>query len=202
MPKTTLTYFDTPSSRGEECRLALHLAGVEFVDERLKPAEFAARKASTPFGTLPVLTIEGHAPLAQTNTILRLIGRAHGLHPTETWAAAREEAIMSAVEDLRQRMTPLGRIKDEAEKRRAREEFAAGYLREWAEHLQRQIGEGPFVGGGEIHVADLKLFVILGAYLRGTFDYISADVFTPFPKLLAVYHAVKNHPKIQAWYSR
>src|SRR5207302_1952499 len=75
-----LTYFDTPSSRGEECRLALHLAGVPFVDERLKVAEFVQRRADTPFGALPVLTVEGHPPLAQTNTILRLIGRRYELH--------------------------------------------------------------------------------------------------------------------------
>ena len=29
MAKIKLTYFDVPSSRGEECRLALHLAGLE-----------------------------------------------------------------------------------------------------------------------------------------------------------------------------
>src|SRR4051812_7571906 len=121
MPTTTLTYFDFAASRGEECRLALHLPGVPFVDERLKPAEFSARKPTFPFGTLPVLTVEGHAPLAQSNTILRFVGRDHGLHPSDKWEAARQEAIMDYVEDMRHRLTPLGRIKDEAEKKRARE---------------------------------------------------------------------------------
>ena len=67
MPKITLTYFDFAGSRGEECRLALHLAGVPFEDERLKGSAWQSRKASAPFGALPVLTVEGHSPIAQSN---------------------------------------------------------------------------------------------------------------------------------------
>ena len=36
MSKPKLTYFDAPVSRGEECRLALHLAGIDFEDVRIK----------------------------------------------------------------------------------------------------------------------------------------------------------------------
>ncbi len=204
MPKTTLTYFDTPSSRGEECRLALHLAGVPFTDERLKPAEFAARKSAFPFGALPVLTVEGHPPLAQSNTILRLVGRDHGLHPKDSWAAAREEAIMDSVEDMRWMMRPMTRMKDEAEKKKAREEAASGYLQDWAGYIERQIDQhgGPFVSGKELHVVDLKIFVVLTPYLNGKIDYIPGDVFKNFPRLLGVHEAVKTHPKVQAWYGR
>jgi glutathione S-transferase len=198
---TTLTYFDIAASRGEECRLALHLAGVPFKDERLKREEFAARKASFPFGSLPVLTVEGHAPLAQSNSILRLVGREHGLHPAEPWAAAREEAIMESVEDMRWHMRPMARIKDPAEKKRAREEAASGYLQDWARHIEHQI-EGPFVGGAAIHVVDLKLFVAIHSYLVGTLEHVPTDVFKDFPKLLGVYEAVKKHPKIVEWYAR
>ena len=42
-----------------------------------------------------------HPPLAQTNAILVLIGRAYGLHPTDGFEAARHEAMMQHVEDLR-----------------------------------------------------------------------------------------------------
>jgi glutathione S-transferase len=201
MPKTTLTYFDVAASRGEECRLALHLAGVPFTDERLKGAEFAPRKKSTPFGALPVLTVEGHPPLAQSNTILRLIGREHGLHPAEPWAAAREEAIMDAVEDMRHHMRPIGRIKDAEEKKRARQEAANGYLQEWAGFIERQI-EGPFVSGATPHVVDLKVFVALSAYLKGAIDDVPSDVFKVFPKLLGVHDAVAHHPKVKEWYAR
>lgn len=202
MPTTTLTYFDFPASRGEECRLALHISGVPFVDERLKGPEFASRKASFPFGALPVLSVEGQAPLGQSNTILRLIGREHGLHPTDLWAAARHDAIMDSVEDMRNKMGPIARIKDEAEKKRAREEAAAGYLQEWAGFIERQLGAGPFIAGDSVQVADLKIFVALGPFLKGKIDHVPADVFKAFPKLLAVYEAVKSHPKVVQWYDK
>ena len=35
MNKPKLMYFDAPVSRGEECRLALHIAGVDFEDVRV-----------------------------------------------------------------------------------------------------------------------------------------------------------------------
>src|SRR4051812_10283278 len=54
MTKPKLTYFDAPVSRGEECRLALHLAGVEFEDDRIKGPDWPALKPTTPYGSVPV----------------------------------------------------------------------------------------------------------------------------------------------------
>jgi len=196
-----LTYFDAATSRGEECRLALHLAGLSFEDERLNRDQWIARRASTPFGALPVLTVDGRQ-LAQSNAILRFIGSQHGLHPAEPFEAALHESVMGAVEDLRTRMAPILRIKDEAEKKRARQEAAAGYLQEWGAALERQIGAGPYLAGAKPCVADVKLFVAVGAYLKGTVDYIPTDVFRAFPKLLRLVEAVKQHPKVVEWYAQ
>jgi glutathione S-transferase len=198
--KTTLTYFDAPTSRGEECRLALHLAGVPFTDDRIARGDWPSRRGATPFGAVPVLTVEGHPPIAQSNAILVLVGRQHGLHPRDDWDAAVHESIMGAVEDLRARTGPLARLKDEDEKRRARQELAAGYLQEWAAAIERQLGPGPFVAGEKIHVVDLKLFVVTGTFLRGAIDYIPADVFKAYPKLLRLAEAVRTHPKVVEWY--
>ena len=57
MNKPRLIYFDAPVSRGEECRLALHLAGIEFEDERIKPASWPAMKDQMPYGRVPVLVL-------------------------------------------------------------------------------------------------------------------------------------------------
>jgi prostaglandin-H2 D-isomerase / glutathione transferase len=200
MTQTTLTYFDTSSSRGEECRLALFLAGVPFTDERLKGADWPKRQPSTPYGALPVLSSEGHPPIAQSNAILRLIGSLHGLHPKDPWEAARHEALMGAIEDMRGRLGPTRHLAD-AERKRAREELAEGYLRDWAGNVQAQI-EGPFVGGPDAMVADLKLFVALTPLVRGSIDYVPADVFKAFPKLGRHHEAVQSHPKVAAWYAR
>src|SRR5262249_34091682 len=151
MTKPKLTYFDAPVSRGEECRLALHLAGVDSEDERIKRDAWPALKATTPFGSMPILTIAGKPPLAQSNAILVFIGRKHDLHPKDDFEAARHEAVMAHVEDLRAQISPTLRMSDEAQKKAAREQLSANYIPTWAARADAQIGdEGPFFAGGKI----------------------------------------------------
>jgi glutathione S-transferase len=138
MPR--LIYFDFAGSRGEECRIALHLAGVDFEDVRVKNGDWPAMKAKMPFGAMPVLEIPGKPPLAHSNAILVFIGRQHRLHPADAFEAARHESLMCAVEELRHTITPTLRITDPAEKRKAREALAANELRMWGSQVERQLG--------------------------------------------------------------
>ncbi|HQY63159.1 MAG: glutathione S-transferase family protein [Myxococcales bacterium] len=200
-PSIKLTYFDAPVSRGEECRLALHLAGLDFEDDRIKFADWPALKPTTPFGAMPVLTLAGQA-LAQSNAILTLIGRRHGLHPKDDLEAARHEALMSHCEDLRANVGPTLRIKDEDEKRRAREQLAAVYLPAWAGFTEAQLRDGPFVGGDAVHVVDLKLHMVVRWFKSGSVDHVPATVFDPFPKLVRVHDAVRDHAGVKAWYAK
>ena len=110
MTKPRLTYFDAPVSRGEECRLALHLAGVDFEDVRIRSADWPALKERMPYGALPVLELPGCPPLAHSNAILVLIGRRHGLHPADDVEAALHEGMMEHVEALRAAVSPTLRM--------------------------------------------------------------------------------------------
>ncbi|PRQ04642.1 hypothetical protein ENSA5_06470 [Enhygromyxa salina] len=205
MTKPKVTYFDFPGSRGEEVRLALHLTGVEFEDNRIKGPSWAELKPTTPFGSLPVFEVPGRPPLAQVNAILVLIGREHGLHPSDNWEAARHEALMCAVEELRGTVAPVLRIKDPEESRAAREELATGYLPSWGGYVERQLAQlsdGPFVAGADISVVDLKLHMASKWFSSGTVDHVPTDVFADYPRLTGVEKAVKEHPKIVAWYAR
>lgn len=199
MTKPKLTYFDLSGSRGEECRLALHLAGIEFEDNRVKRADWMALKPTTPFGSVPVLELPGKPPLAQSNAILVLIGRRHGLHPADDFEAAQHEALMAHVEDLRHMIAPTLRIADEDKKRAARQELATGYLPAWAAFTEKQLGEGPFVGGAKIQVVDLKLFIVHKWFASGTIDHIPATVFDAFPKFTRVAQAVAAHEGVKSW---
>ena len=202
MAKPKLTYFDAPASRGEECRLALHLAGIDFEDERIKPADWPALKPNTPFGSLPVLQMPGRPPLAQSNAILVLVGREHGLHPKDPFEAARHEATMHYVEDLRAHLAPTLRMKDEEEKKKAREAIASTYLPFWGAHAEAQIGDGPFFGGAALHVVDLKIYIALRWLKSGTVDHIPPGVFDPFPKLNRVHDAVRDDARVKGWYAK
>jgi prostaglandin-H2 D-isomerase / glutathione transferase len=201
MAKPTLTYFDIPTSRGEEIRLALTIAGVPFTDERLNREQWEARRPSAPFGALPIFTSEGRPPLAQSHAILRMLGTQHGLLPSDAWESARHEAVMCAVEEMRGRLGPTNRMKDPAEKQAAREALATSFFPEWCRQVEHQIA-GPFLGGAELSVADLKLFVALGPLLAGKIDHVPVQTFAPFPKLRTLVEAVKQHPAVVAWYAR
>ena len=200
LPK--LTYFDAPVSRGEECRLALHIAGVEFEDVRLSQADWAKYKPQTPFGSVPTFEIPGQPVLAQSNAILVLIGRRHGLHPKDDFEAARHEAMMAHVEDLRGAVGPTLRIKDDAEKKAAREALAATFLPAWAANAEKQLGDGPFFGGAALHVVDLKLHMAVRWFAGGKVDYIPATIFSDFKKLMRVHDAVRDDARIKAWYAK
>ena len=200
MSRPKLTYFDAPVSRGEECRLALHVAGVDFEDERIGREDWAAMKASTPYGALPVLTLPGHAPLGQSTAILVLIGRRHGLHPTDDFEAARHEGMMQHVEDLRAKISPTLNMAD-AEKQAAREALAAGYIPAWTRFAERNI-KGPFMGGDKLHVADLKIHMVVRWLQGGKLDHIPATIFADFPKLVGVHDAVRDHPRVKDWSAR
>ena len=203
MSKPKLTYFDFSASRGEECRLALHLAGVDFEDNRIGREAWLALKPTTPFGSLPVLEIEGQPPIAQSNAILALVGRRHGLHPQDVFEAARHEALMCHVEDLRAHVSPVLHITEPAEKLKAREALASGYLKTWAGFTERQLtSAGPFVAGDRLHVVDIKLYLAVRWFASGGVDHVPATVFADFPKLTRVFEAVRDDARVKAWYAK
>jgi glutathione S-transferase len=201
MSKPKLIYFDAPVSRGEECRLALHLAGVDFEDVRVKGADWPAMKERTPYGGMPVLELPGHPPLGHSNAILVLIGRRHGLHPADDFEAARHEGMMQHVEDLRANVSPTLRL-GEAEKKAAREALVAGFLPAWARAAERNITATPFFGGEKINVVDLKIYMAVRWFSGGKVDYIPATIFAGYPRLVGVHDAVRDHPGVQSWLAR
>jgi len=202
MNKPKLLYFDAPVSRGEECRLALHIAGVDFEDVRIQRQDWPAIKPKMPFGSVPVLEIEGRPALAQSNAILTFVGRQHGLHPTDLFEAARHEAVMAHVEDLRTNVSPTIRIADESEKRKAREALVESYLPNWADKTERQLGTGPFFAGEKLHVVDIKLHMAVRWFSGGKVDYIPATIFAGYPKLNRLHDAVRDDARVKAWYAR
>jgi len=201
MNKPKLTYFDAPVSRGEECRLALHLAGIDFEDVRINAAAWPAMKEQTPYGGLPVLELPGHPPLAHSNAILVLIGRRHGLHPADDLEAARHEGMMQHVEDLRAVVAPTIRMGD-AEKKAVREALVAGFLPAWARYAEKNIPGEPFFGGAKLHVVDLKLHMAVRWFIGGKVDHIPATIFANHRKLMGVHDAVRDHAGVKSWYAK
>jgi len=199
MTSVTLSYFDFPLGRGEECRLALHLAGVEFNDDRISFDDWPSKKPTMPYGAVPVLKIKGKPDLAQSNAILGLIGDRHDLLPEDSFDAAHHIAILNFVEELAMRVGETIQLPED-EKEEARKNLVDGFLKEWASNIDNKI-KGPFVGGDKISVADIKLFVLVNTFKQKVFDYIPDDFLDSNEKLIALYKAVASHPKIMEWYA-
>src|SRR6266850_6733685 len=159
MPKLKLTYFDFHGGRGEPARLALSIAGIPFEDDRVPGADWPRRKPSTPFGSLPVLEVDG-AIVTQSNGINRYVGKLANLYPSDPWQAALCDEIMEAVEDIGSKIAATMFLADE-QKKAQRKALVEGPLPFYLARLQQRLEAhgGRYFAGDKLSVADLKVFV-------------------------------------------
>jgi glutathione S-transferase len=73
MPKIKLTYFNIEGV-AEPIRLALALAGQDYEDDRINFADWADMKPKTPYGSLPLMTIDDGPVKTQSSAMLRWVG--------------------------------------------------------------------------------------------------------------------------------
>ena len=202
MPNLKLTYFDFHGGRGEPARLAMFVAGIAFEDDRLSFDAFRESKASFPFGAIPVLEVDGQT-VAQSNGINRFVGKLAGLYPEDPWQAALCDEAMDAVEDISHRITTTFSIKDEEEKRAARQALVDGPLRFYLSRLNVLLENrgGEFFSDTRLIMADLKVFVFVRYLKSGILDHVPGDLTDQVaPLLVDHFQRVNKHPKIKAYY--
>src|SRR5215813_13877063 len=160
MSKLKLTYFDFHGGRGELARLALSIAGIPFEDDRAPGADWPRRKPSTPFGSLPVLEVDG-AIVTQSNGINRYVGKPADLYPSDPWPAALCDEAMEAVEDIISKVSAATFSLPEDQKKAQGQALADGPITFFLTHLQQRLeaGGSQYFAGGWLSVADLRVFV-------------------------------------------
>lgn len=202
MSKPKLVYFDIDGARGEAARLAMVIGGVPFEDDRVKFADWQARKPHTPFGALPVLEHNGQT-VAQSNGINRYVGKLAGLYPNDAWQAALCDEAMDAVEEIATRVWSTMPL-PAAEKKAQRESLAAGPLSDSLDRLQRRLVTqgGRYFADGRLTVADLKVFVWIRHLRSGQLDHVPVDLPDRVaPQLIEHHERVMGHPAIDAYYA-
>jgi glutathione S-transferase len=204
LPHLKLTYFDFDGGRGEVARLTLAIAGIEFEDRRIPPKVWADHKAQMPFHALPVLEVDGEE-ITQSNTINRYLGKLANLYPADPWQAALCDEIMDAIEDIGTQIVATFPIKDDAEKKSARERLADGpialYLARLDSQLERRGGE--YFADNRLTVADLKVFLWIRHLRSGQLDYIPPDLPDRLaPLLLRHFERVNGDQRIRAYYEK
>lgn len=204
MPHLKLTYFDFHGGRGETARLALSIGGIPFEDDRVPGSTWPSRKAATPFGSLPVLEVDGRV-VTQSNGINRYVGKLANLYPTDAWQAALCDEAMDVVEDVSHPLGATFSIKDEEEKRARRQALVDGPLGSVLPRLARRLVEhgGEFFADGRLTVADLKVFLWIRHLKSGSLDYIPTDLVDRVaPELVAHFERIRDHAGVAAYYAK
>jgi glutathione S-transferase len=200
MTRFKLTYFDFNGGRGESIRIAFHIGGIDFEDVRLKGPDFREVQPSFRFHALPVLDIDGQQ-ITQSNSILRYVGKAAGLYPTDDLQALYCDETMDAVEDLNHAVGRTFGLQGDAMKQ-AREELVKGRLATYIKGLGALLarGGGEYFADGRLTVADLKVFIETRNLAKGILDHVPTDLVENLvPALAAHRDRIANDPRVVAY---
>lgn len=204
MSHLKLTYFDIRGGRGEPARLAMHVGGIAFEDDRITFRQFGERRSNFPFARIPLLEIDG-IKLSQGNAINRYVGRLAGLYPTDPLQAAFCDEVLDAVEDIVSKVVTTFSMTDEAEKKAARKALADGPIIVYLQQLQALLASrgGEYFADGRLTIADLKVLVWIRDLRSGTLDHIPRDLPDKVAPLLVEHLArIESTPKVREYYER
>ncbi|RLN93483.1 hypothetical protein BBJ28_00008657 [Nothophytophthora sp. Chile5] len=204
-PKLKLTYYPF-NGRAEAIRLALHISGIPFVDERISRDQLAVLKPSLPFARLPVLEVDGVA-YGESYQLLRYVGRLGGLYPPNApFADLKIDEILQALDVIWEEMVPTLHGKSEAETQQMQEELAASTIPRFAvlfeERLQTMKKFSIFQSTDKVFIHELAIYVV-AIILRGggKFRYVPNSVLDGYALINEVIDKVAANEKVVEWYS-
>lgn len=194
-----ITYFNV-SGRAEPSRLALHIAGIPFNDNRISEAEWPKIKPSTPYLSLPIATIDDQQ-FAQSNAILRYCGKLAGLYPQDPKQALFADEIIDMLEDA---VLPLFSYKgaDKELLRKARDEAKDVVFPRFFGGLEKRLGtfgDGPFAVGGKLSIADLSIYATFEYISSKRLEFLDKNCIEGYAKMMNIVQAVSKLPKVVEW---
>ena len=202
MPHYKLTYFDFDGGRGEPIRIAFHVAGIAFEDNRLNFEQFNQMRQGTTFSSLPVLEIDG-VPVTQSNAICRFVGNMAGLYPADAMQALYCDEVLEAQEDLAHYIVPTFGLRGD-ELRLAREKLVDGWMSVYLKGLEQLLlrGGGHYFANNGLTMADLKTFVTTRWLRSGALDHVPTDLVQRLtPGLVEHQERVGGDPRVVAYYA-
>jgi len=220
--KIKLTYFDIEGA-AEPVRLAFLLAGIPFEDDRIKFPQWTDLKTKTPYGQLPLLSIDDGEIKTQSGAMIRYVGSidpTDSLYPKDKLYDI-EEAI-GLVEDIQKSWSPMlymsmrpknfgypedfaktpeGKAKVEG----MRKEWIAKELPRFLSYLESMIkkhGGTYLCGGDKPTLADCMAIPVIRSYTRGHIDFVDVNcVKESSPDVAAYVKRFCTLPEIKGRYS-
>jgi len=194
-----LSYFPL-TGRGEACRLALHVKGVPFTDDRVPFPQWGTTKPTTPWMSMPVLTLADGTIAGQQRAILRFIGKQLDLYPKDDLLALRCDEMLDVLDDLQGKINAAGQGKEQAENESDRKEFTtngqgAELLRRIDAFIEKN-GANGFTVGNSLTIADLMAFPTLTFFTSGFYDGVPATALDGFAHIQAMRKTVATLPEV------
>lgn len=202
MSNYRLTYFDFDGGRGGPLRIALHAAGWHFEDIRWSFPEFAEKRESARFHSVPVLEIDGHK-FTQSNALCRYIGKTCDLYPEDPMQALYCDEVLEAMEDLTHYVVQTFGLEGD-ELKTARESFMNTRLTVFLQGLDELLtrGGGEYFANKRLTIADLKVAATLSSMRSGNLEHIPADFVEKLTPALAKHQdRVENDPIVLAYHA-
>ena len=163
-PTIKLTSFDG-IGRENPIRLALHMAGIPFEDERLSREEWDSYRSQAPFGQSPIMFVNGTI-YAQSSALLRYVGNIAGLLPANPILAMAVDEIVAGVDSFF--TTFMFAVNSNLEESIGRHISSDTYLSLFStlNQLSSQQTKG-FAVGDQLTIADLALFGLVDSVKHG-----------------------------------
>jgi len=221
-PSIKLTYFGIQGV-AEKVRLALHIGGIPFEDVRVAFPDWAALKPKTPYGQLPIMSVDGAEELAQSGAMVRYAGRLAQEKGVPLYDTSSSEALLKIeealgfVSDIQKAWMfavyvgmkpglfghPTGEGVDNAPIiQKVRETFVKDNLPPWMDLLSKKLkanGDG-FLCGSQVTIADCDLVPTLSRMMSGGVDYVPTTCLDAWPDVKAYTERFMALPAVAAYY--
>ncbi len=193
MPTYKLYYFQG-RGRAEITRFIFKQAGVDFEDIRLSSEEWIKFKPNTPYGSMPVLEVDGKQ-LAGSNGIQRYLAEEFGLSGSNAFENAEIDSIVDVGNDIGIEIGKIWSEKDETRKaeivKKFTEESGPKYLAIFEKLISKN---GTWLYGSKVTYADFVLYNIMGWV-----KLMAPELTEKYPRVKANVEAVEALPNIAKW---
>ncbi|XP_052780012.1 glutathione S-transferase 3-like [Mya arenaria] len=200
MESYRLTYFNKRGG-GEIIRLVFVVTSQTFEDERLTSEEWLKRKEEMPMKSLPVLHVkreDKETTFCQSGAIAKYLAKKFGIHGENEDEGLLVDEVYDCVGDVRKSLVQIHFCKDETTKADLQKKLISEVLPNFCQYFQRRkasFGEGGYIVGGKISLADLAVFNMVDSCLEMGLK----SLWQPYPELLKHRELIMENEKLSDW---